>query len=176
MILSDDIVTNGISCVQRGYGKESQTRFCYQIGRLLGQSCQKKNISITEGNRKLRNAELWFYILTASTNILSVNPLYIYSPCMCSSNSFTLISLIIIEPTLTNLKNSTLHKKKITLQVYWFLRSFPPSTPRLLELCISFFLKIPPSRFIPTSTFSDLAYFALPPGLFQPPSLLERWE
>ena len=61
------------------------------------------------------------------------------------------------------LKNSTLH-------VYWFLRFFPPSTPCLLELCTSFFQKIPPS------TFSDLATFALPPRLFQPPRLLKRWE
>ena len=44
--------------------------------------------------------------------------------------------------------------KKSTLHVYWFLRFFPPSTPHLLELCISFFHKIPPSTFIPTSTFS----------------------
>ena len=54
--------------------------------------------------------------------------------------------------------------------VYWFLRFFPPSTPRLLELCTSFFQKIPPSTFISTSTFSDLATFA------PPPRLLKRWE
>ena len=67
-------------------------------------------------------------------------------------------------------------QKKSTLRVYWFLRFFPPSTSHLLELCISFFHKIPPSTFIPTSTFTDLAYFAPPPRLFQPSRLLERWE
>ena len=51
---------------------------------------------------------------------------------------------------------------------------FPASTPRLLDLCTSFFQKIPPSTFIPASTFSDLATFAPPPRLFQPPRLLER--
>ena len=30
--------------------------------------------------------------------------------------------------------------------------------------------------FIPASTFSDLAIFASPLRLFQPPRLLERWE
>ena len=42
----------------------------------------------------------------------------------------------------------------------------PPSTPRLLQLCTSFFQKIPPS--------CDLAAFAPPPRLFQPPRLLKR--
>ena len=72
------------------------------------------------------------------------------------------------------LKNSTLHKAKIhppRLLNAWI---FPPSTPRLLELCTSFFQKMPPSTFIPTSTFSDLATFAPPPRLFQPPRQLKR--
>ena len=79
-------------------------------------------------------------------------------------------------PTLTNFEKFPPPQKKSPLHVYWFLRFFPPSTPRLLELCISFFHKIPPSTFIPTSTFSDLANFAPPPRLFQPPRLLKRWE
>ena len=62
--------------------------------------------------------------------------------------------------------------KKSTLHVYWFLRFFPPSTPRLLDLSTSFFQKIPPSTFIPTSTFIDFANFAPPPLLFQPPGLV----
>ena len=45
---------------------------------------------------------------------------------------------------------------------------------RLLDLCTSFFQKVPPSTFIPTCTFSDLATFAPPPRLFQRPSLLKR--
>ena len=51
-----------------------------------------------------------------------------------------------------------------------FLDFSTPSTPHLLELCTSFFQKIP------TSTFSDLATFAPPSCLFQSPSLLKRWE
>ena len=38
-------------------------------------------------------------------------------------------------------------KKNSTLHVYWFLRLFPPSTLRLLQLCTSFPQKIPPSTF-----------------------------
>ena len=82
----------------------------------------------------------------------------------------TLISLINVEPTLTDFEQFHPPQKKSTLHVYWFLRFFPPSTPRLLELCISFFHKIPPS------TFSHWLNFAPPPRLFQPPRLLERWE
>ena len=81
----------------------------------------------------------------------------------------TLNSLINMTSCLLILKNSTLH-------VYWFLRFFPPSTPRLVELRVYVFQKIPPSRFISISTFSDLAAFACPPCLFQSPRLLERWE
>ena len=86
----------------------------------------------------------------------------------------TLISLINVESTLTDFEKFHPPQKKSILHVYWFLRFFPPSTPRLLELCISFFHKIPPSTFIPTSTFSGLANFAPPPRLFQ--RLLVRWE
>jgi hypothetical protein len=68
------------------------------------------------------------------------------------------------ELTLTDFEKFHPPQKKSTLHVYWFLRFFPPSTPRLLELCTSFLQKIPPS------TFSDLATFA------PPPRLLERWE
>ena len=47
----------------------------------------------------------------------------------------TLISLIInVESRLLILK------KESTLHVYWSLRFLPPSTPRLLHLCASFFL------------------------------------
>ena len=74
------------------------------------------------------------------------------------------------KPTLTDFEKFHPPQKKSTLHVYWFLRFFPPSTPRLLELCTSFFQKIPPS------TFSDLATFAPPTRLFQPPRLLDRWE
>ena len=81
----------------------------------------------------------------------------------------SLISIIDVKSRLPTFQNYTLH-------VYWFLRFFPTSIPRLLELCTSFFQKIPPSMFIPTSTFIDLATFAPPPRLFQPPLLLERWE
>ena len=42
------------------------------------------------------------------------------------------------------LKNSTLHKKKSTLHIYWFFRFFPPSTPRLLDLWVYVFQNIPP--------------------------------
>ena len=45
-----------------------------------------------------------------------------------------------------------------------------------IALCTSFFQKIRPSTIIPTSMFIDFATFALPPRLFQPPRLLERWE
>ena len=58
-----------------------------------------------------------------------------------------------MKSRLTILKNSTIYKKKSTPHVYWFLRLFPSSTPPLLELCTSIFQKIPPSMFIPTSTF-----------------------
>ena len=89
---------------------------------------------------------------------------------------YNLISLINLGPTLPDFEKFQPPQKKSTLHVYWFLRFFPPSTPRLLELCISFFHKIPPSTFIPTSTFGDLANFAPPPRLFQPPCLFERWD
>ena len=45
------------------------------------------------------------------------------------------------------------------------------STPRLLELCTSFFQKPHPPRLF---HFSDLATYAPPKCLFQPPRLLER--
>ena len=61
--------------------------------------------------------------------------------------------LINVGPTLTDFEKFHPPQKKSTLHVYWFLRFFPPSTPRLLELCISFFHKIPPSMFFPTSKF-----------------------
>ena len=60
------------------------------------------------------------------------------------------------------------------IHVYWFLRFFPSSTPRLLHLCISFFQKIASSTFFPTSTFIDIATFASPPPLFQPPWLRDE--
>ena len=43
MILSDDILINEISCVQGGYGKESQSRFFFsrQVG-CLGRAVRKK--------------------------------------------------------------------------------------------------------------------------------------
>ena len=64
----------------------------------------------------------------------------------------TLISLINVTSRYPILKNSTLNKKNPPLHVYWFLRSFPSSTLRLLHLCTSFFQKIPSSTFIPTFT------------------------
>ena len=82
----------------------------------------------------------------------------------------TLISLINVGPTLTVFEKFHPPQKKIHSPLLLILRFFPPSTPHLLELCISFFHKIPPS------TFSDLANYAPPPRLFQPPRLLERWE
>ena len=48
------------------------------------------------------------------------------------------------EVKLTDFEKLHPPQKKSTLHVYWFLRCFPPSTPRLLELCTSFFQKIPP--------------------------------
>ena len=63
----------------------------------------------------------------------------------------TLISLINVGPTLTDFK-----------------KVHPP--------CLLNSYIFPPSTFIPTSTFSDLAFFAPPPRLFQPPCLLKRWE
>ena len=72
------------------------------------------------------------------------------------------------EVTLTDFEKSHPPQKKFTLHIYWFLTFFPPSTPRLLHLCTSFFQKIPPSTFI------DFATFAPPPRLFQSPRLLER--
>ena len=56
------------------------------------------------------------------------------------------------EVTLTDFEKFHPPQKKSTLHVYWFLRFFPPSTPRLLPLCTSFFQKISPSTFIPTSS------------------------
>ena len=78
--------------------------------------------------------------------------------------------------TIIDLKKNPPSTHISTLHVYWFLRFFPPSTPRLLQLSANFFQKIPPSRFIPTSTFIDFATFAPLPCLFQLPRLLERWE
>ena len=55
------------------------------------------------------------------------------------------------------------------LHVDWFASFFPPYTPGLLQLCTSFFQKIPPAMFV------DFPTFAPPPRLFQPLPLLERW-
>ena len=55
---------------------------------------------------------------------------------------------------------------------YWFFRFYPTSTPHLLELCISFFHKIPPSTFIPSSSFNDFTTFAHHPRLFHPSFLI----
>ena len=73
--------------------------------------------------------------------------------CLIYFKIGTLIFLINVKSRLTILKNSTIYKKKSTPHVYWFLRLFPSSNPPLLELCTSIFQKIPPSMFIPTSTF-----------------------
>ena len=78
---------------------------------------------------------------------------YLYFFCLIYFKIGTLIFLINVKSRLTILKNSTIYKKKSTPHVYWFLRLFPSSTPPLLELCTSIFQKIPPSMFIPTSTF-----------------------
>ena len=77
----------------------------------------------------------------------------------------TLISLMNVEPTLTDFEKFHSPQNKN-----------PPSTPRLLDLCTSFFQKIPPSTFVPNSIFSYLATFPPAQRLFQPPRLLERWE
>ena len=65
------------------------------------------------------------------------------------------------------------NKREVTLtkfeKFYPPQNKSPPSTPCLLELCTSFFQKIPSSTFIPTSTFIDFATFAPPPRLLQPP-------
>ena len=58
-------------------------------------------------------------------------------------NLSTLIFLINVGPTFTDFEKFHPPQKKSTLHVYWFLRFFPPFTPRLLELCISFFLQNP---------------------------------
>ena len=102
----------------------------------------------------------------------------------CKAKFFLVSVYLLFSVDYSHLSNTTLTdfekfhhtQKKSTLHIFWFLRFFPPTTPRLSELYISFFHKIPPSPFIPTSTFSDLANFALPPRLFQPPCLLDRWE
>ena len=65
------------------------------------------------------------------------------------------------DVTLTNFE---IHPTRLLIS-----QIFPPSTPRLLDLCTCFFQKIPPSTLIPTCTFSDLANFAPPPRLFQSP-------
>ena len=66
----------------------------------------------------------------------------------------TLISLRNVESRLLILKKNppSASTHISTLHAYWFLRFFPPSTPRLLHLYTSFFQKITPSTFIPTST------------------------
>ena len=146
------------------------------IGRLLGQSSQKKKHINYWGQQKIKKCRA----LALYTD--SINKHFV-----CDSFVYLFSLHVFIKLIYSHLfDNCRAHayqfekfhppQKKSTLQVYWFLRSFPPSTPHLLELCISFFLKIPPSTFIPTSTFSNLAYFAPPPRLFQPPRLLERWE
>ena len=106
------------------------------------------------------------YFVLGCTFIHWLSKCLVWVSCSWSN---TLISLINVGPTLTDFEKFHPQQKN------------PPSTfidsssPRLLKLCISFFHKIPPSKFIPTSTFSDLANFAPPPRLFQP-RLLEIWE
>ena len=107
------------------------------------------------------NGATKFTIFVVSKRLLLIIFIRICS-CFLQCIISTLISLINVKSRLPILKNSTIHKKKSTLHVYWFLRFFPPSTPHFLELCTSFFQKIPPSTFIRTSTFSDLATFVPP--------------
>jgi len=51
----------------------------------------------------------------------------------------TLISLINVEPMLTNFEK--FHPPRLSIS-----EIFPPSTPRLLDLCTSFFQKFHPPR------------------------------
>ena len=67
------------------------------------------------------------------------------------------------EVTLTDFEKKNPPSTHIsTLHVYWFLRFFPPSTPRLLQLCTSFFQEIRHSTFILTSSFINPENFAPP--------------
>ena len=88
----------------------------------------------------------------------------------------TLISLIFDkrEVTLTDFEKKTPSRNISTLHLYYFLRSTPPSTTRLLHLCVSFFHNTLPSTFIATSTYIDLGTFVPPLRFLQPPRLLER--
>ena len=70
-----------------------------------------------------------------------------------SEDLFVIATTIYSGYSLINVESRLLIlKKKSPLHVYWFVRFFPPSTPRLLHLYTSFFQKIPPSTFIPIST------------------------
>ena len=75
--------------------------------------------------------------------------------------------------SLTNVKSGLLIlKKNSTLHVYWFLRFFPPSTPRLLHLCTSFFPKNPTLHVYSNLHVYWFCNFCTPPRLFQPPCLV----
>ena len=57
----------------------------------------------------------------------------------------------------------------------WFLKKKSTLHAKIHPPRLLIFQKIPTSTVIPTSTFIDFNFFAPPPSLFQPPSLLERW-
>ena len=98
---------------------------------------------------------------------------YKFKPMQCTEVHFTsflysgFTTFAVIIPPKGNWQNPPLN---------WFLKFLPPSTSRLLQLWSSFFQKIPPTTFIPTSTFIVFATFAPLAHLFQPPRLLEIWE
>ena len=128
--------------------------FCFQMlakVRLvleIGRSIKEIFISI---QNKLPKAKLFqietflipIIMFTVATKLKAV-AINHYSPDFSLNKSLsTLISLINMTSRLPILKNSTLHKTKIHPTRLLISQIFPPSTPRLLDLCTSFFKKNP---------------------------------
>ena len=87
----------------------------------------------------------------------------------------TLISQINVGPTLTDFEKFHPPQNKNTPSTFIdFLDFFHPTLLVYCSYVLDFFQNIPPSTFIPTSSFINSGTFAPPSRLFQPPWLLER--
>ena len=125
--------------------------------------------------QKMLCSAFWFKEashLSSSYYKTELNKLMAHSIIYKIFSNFCVHSQLFFDCFTENFNYSHLSDKR-GAHAYWF-KKIPPTT--ILELCISFFHKIQPFTFIPTSMFSDLANFVPPPRLFQPPGLLERWE
>ena len=119
--------------------------------------------SIKQANKVSRKLQ---YILFISNTFLGI----------CISYSEKVYSHLSNKRDVTLTDFEKFHPTQIKNPPYTFIDFLDFSTlhSTFIRFMYQFFPKNPASTFIPASTFSDLATFAPPSRLFQPPSLLER--